>query len=118
MDRLVDVLETVGAGIDERDAETLAGLLTGLGRNRHAAGGGNRFEADGDVDIVAEHLVFVGHHIAHMDADSKLHDAVGGEVLFRSAIIICIAIAASMAPTMLGNSSRKPSPVFFTSRPP
>ena len=28
------------------------------------------------------------------------------------------AIAASVAPTIEGNSSRKPSPVFFTTRPP
>jgi len=36
----------------------------------------------------------------------------------RSAISVCIAIAASVAPTIEGNSSRKPSPVFFTTRPP
>ena len=81
MDRLVDVLEPVGAGIDQRDAEALAGLVTGLARNRHAAGGGNRFEADGDVDVVAEHLVLVGHHVAHVDAHAELHEAVGGKVM-------------------------------------
>ena len=69
------------AGIDQRDAETLAGLMTGLARNRDAAGRGNRFEPDGDVDVVAEHLVLVGHHVAHVDAHAELHDAIGGQVL-------------------------------------
>ena len=41
-----------------------------------------------------------------------------GSWSLRSAISACIAIAASIAPTTLGNSSRKPSPVFFTIRPP
>ena len=59
----------------------LAGLVIGLARNRDAAGGGDRFEADGDVDVVAEHLVLVGHHVAHMDAHAELHDAVGGDVV-------------------------------------
>ena len=36
----------------------------------------------------------------------------------RSAISACIPTADSIAPTTLGNSSRKPSPVFFTNRPP
>ena len=81
MDRFVDVLEPVRAGIDQRDAETLAGLMAGLARNRDAAGGGNRFEPDGDVDVVAEHLVLVGHHVAHVDAHPELHEAIGGKVL-------------------------------------
>jgi hypothetical protein len=41
LDRLVDVLEPVGAGVGQRHAEALAGLMTGLARNRHAAGSGN-----------------------------------------------------------------------------
>ena len=81
VDRLVDVLEPVGAGVDQRDAEAFAGLMAGLARNRHAAGGGDRFEADGDVDVVAEHLVLVGHHVAHVDAHAELHGSIGREVL-------------------------------------
>ena len=54
IDRLGDVLETVRAGIDKGGAEVLAGLGAGLGRNRHAAGNGDGFEAGGDVDIVPE----------------------------------------------------------------
>ena len=81
LDRLLDILEPVGTGIDERDAETLACFMTGLARNRHAAGGGDRFEADGDVDVVAEHLVLVGHHVAHVDAHAELHGSIGGQVL-------------------------------------
>ena len=63
------------------DAEALAGLVTGLARHRDAAGRGNRFEADGDVDVVAEHLVLIGHHVAHVDAEAELHGSIGGQVL-------------------------------------
>ena len=66
----------MNAGIGKGRAEVLAGLIVGLGRGGHAAGGGNRFEADGDVDAVPEHLVLVGHHIAHVDAETELHDPV------------------------------------------
>ena len=54
--------------------------MTGLARNRHAAGSGNRFEADRDVDVVAEHLVLVGHHVAHVNAHAELHGSIGGKV--------------------------------------
>ena len=76
MDRLGDVLEAVNAGIDQGRAEVLAGLMVGFGGDGDAAGGGDRFEADGDVDTVAEHLVLVGHHIAHVDAETELHDPI------------------------------------------
>ena len=55
--------------------------MIGLGRNREAAGRGHRFEPDGDIHIVPEHLFLVGHHIAHVDAQTELHDPVGGEVV-------------------------------------
>ena len=80
MDRLLDILEPVRTGIDQRDTEALAGLMVGLARDRDAAGRGDRFQADGDVDVVAEHLVLIGHHVAHVDAHAELHDAVGGQV--------------------------------------
>src|SRR5258708_36696525 len=82
MDRLITGLETVVAGINKGDAdEMLAGLPMCLGGNGHAAWGGNRFKADGDVDIIPEHLVFVGHHIAHVDAQTELHDPIGRDVV-------------------------------------
>ena len=81
MDRLGDVLEPVNAGVDQGSAEVLAGLMIGLGGDGHAAGGGNRFEADGDVHPVPEHLVLVGHHIAHVDAETELHDPIGGQLV-------------------------------------
>ena len=81
LDRLVDILEPVRAGIGQRDAEALAGLVIGLAGNRDAAGGGHRFQPDGDVDVVAEHLVLVGHHVAHVDAHAEVHDAIGGQVM-------------------------------------
>ena len=58
----------------------LAGLAVGLVRHRHAAGARDRFEADGDVDVVTEHLVFVGDHVAHVDAHAEPHGAVGGQL--------------------------------------
>ena len=65
----------------QRDAEAFTGLVTGLARDCHAAGSGDRFEADGDVDVVAEHLVLVGHHVAHVDAHAELHGSIGREML-------------------------------------
>ena len=44
-----------------------------------------------------------------------MHHAVVGQVMVAFRHCVCIAIAASIAPMMLGNSSRKPSPVFLTS---
>ncbi len=81
MDRLGDVLEPVNAGVDQGSSEVLAGLVIGLGGDGHAAGGGDRLEADGDVDTVPEHLVLVGHHIAHVDAKTELHDPIGGQLV-------------------------------------
>jgi hypothetical protein len=80
LDRVLDILEAVRAGIDQRDAEALAGLMTRLAGDRDAAGRGDRFEADGDVDVVAEHLVLVGHHVAHVDAEAELHRSIGGQM--------------------------------------
>ncbi len=59
----------------------LAGLVVGLGRNRDAAGRRHRLEADGDVHTIPEYLVFIGDHIAHMDAEAELHDAIGRKVM-------------------------------------
>ena len=81
MNRLGDVLEAVYAGVDQRSAEVLAGLMVGLGGDGDAAGGGDRLEADGDVHTVPEHLVLVGHHIAHVDAETELHDPIGRQLL-------------------------------------
>ena len=53
-----------------------ARLLVGLSGNGDAAGSGDGFEANGDVDAVAENLVLVGHHIAHVDAEAKLHEPI------------------------------------------
>ena len=59
----------------------LAGLLVGLGRDREAAGARHGFEADGNVDIVTEDLVLVGDDVAHVDAEAKLHGAIGGQMV-------------------------------------
>ena len=58
-----------------------AGLAIGLCRHRHAAGGGDRFEPDGDVDPIPEYLVLVGDHISHVDADETVHGAFHGQMV-------------------------------------
>ncbi len=68
------------AGIDQRRAQMLAGFAICLVRYGHAAGACDRFQADGDIHVVAEHLVLVGDHVAHMDAHSEPHGAVGGQL--------------------------------------
>ncbi len=80
MDRLGYVLETVNAGIGKGCMEVFASLVVGLGGGGDTAGGGNRLEPDGDVHAVAEHLILVGHHVAHVDAETELHDPVRGQL--------------------------------------
>ncbi|MFK4535663.1 hypothetical protein ABIA00_003846 [Bradyrhizobium ottawaense] len=80
-DCILDVLEAMIAGIDQRHAEMLARLLVGLGRDRKAAGTRDRLQADGDVDIVTEYLVLIGDDVAHVDAEAELHGAVGRQMV-------------------------------------
>src|SRR5438270_11626641 len=79
--RLFDVLQTMTAGIDKAGAEMPAGLMIGLCRNSDPTGGGERFEADGDVHIVPEYFVFVGQHVSHVDAETKPHGPVCRKVI-------------------------------------
>ena len=58
-----------------------AGLTPGLGRNRHPTGSGNRLEPGGDIHVIAEQIVLVGHHVAHVDAETELHDTVCGKLV-------------------------------------
>ena len=81
MDRVLDVLEAVMSGIDQGHAEMLAGFAIGFGGDRNAARGGDRLEADGDVDVVSEQFVLVGHHVAHVDAEPKVHGAIRRELV-------------------------------------
>jgi len=66
----------------------------------------NRFNADRDVDAVAEYFVFVGDHIPHVDAHTELHHPVCREMVVPFLHQACIAIADSIASTMLENSTR------------
>ena len=59
----------------------LARLMVGLGRNGDTAGRGHRFKANGDVHAVPEHLVLVGDHISHVDAETELHGPVGRQMI-------------------------------------
>jgi hypothetical protein len=55
--------------------------MVGLRRNRHAAGSGRRFKADGDVHTISEYFVFVGEHISHVDAEAEVHGSVCREMI-------------------------------------
>ena len=50
--------------------------MIGFCRNGDPTGSSDRFEADGDVHIVAEYFVFVGQHVSHVDAQTKPHGPV------------------------------------------
>ena len=56
--------------------EVLARFLIGLAGNGDAARCGDGFKADRDVHAVAKNLVFVGHHVAHVNAEAELHDPI------------------------------------------
>ena len=59
----------------------LDGFPVGLGRDRKSPWSCDGFHADGDVDVVAEQFVLVGHHVAHVDAEPELHGPIGGQVV-------------------------------------
>src|SRR5271165_469088 len=84
VDGIGDVLETVAAGIDHGDVEMPAYLAIGLCRNRDPAWRGGLLEADGDVHVVAKHLILVGDYIAHVDTESEMHGAIGGQMFVAS----------------------------------
>ena len=65
----------------QSDCEVLAGFGVGLLRNRDAARGRDRLEPHRDVDVVAEQLVLVGQHVAHMDAHAEMHGSICGKVV-------------------------------------
>src|SRR5712692_6315370 len=53
-------------------------------RNADASRMGEAFEARRDVDAVAVDLLAIDHHVAEVDADAKLHSAVGWQTyVFR-----------------------------------
>ena len=54
----------------------LAGFPIGLAGNGDAAGRSDGFETNRNIDAVAKNLVLVGHHIAHVDAEAKLHEPI------------------------------------------
>ncbi|MBA7648072.1 hypothetical protein ES703_55852 [subsurface metagenome] len=79
VDGLADVFQVLAAGADQNGADVFARFEIGFFGDRNAALGRRRFEANRDVDVVAEHLVLVGDHVAHVDAHAEFHDPVCGE---------------------------------------
>ena len=76
-----DVLDALLAEVVEGRLQALAHrALDGVG-HRHAARLGDPFQARGDVDAVAvDRAVGLLHDVAEVDADAKLHAAIGGDV--------------------------------------
>ena len=68
-----DVVQSLLAEIAEGHIELSGGVLLDPRRDAHAARFGERFEAGGDVDAVAENVaVSLDKDVALMDADAKL----------------------------------------------
>ena len=72
-----DVLQLRLAEILEGEVEPSGGVLLHPRRDADAAGLGERFEASGDVDAVAEDVAVLDDDVTLVDADAEL-DAVGG----------------------------------------
>jgi len=70
----------------QADAEMLAGPPHGALRKCHSAGGGNRFQAGGDVAHIPDTFSSSSHHIAHVDAQGGIALPYARMWLFRSPI--------------------------------
>ncbi len=82
-----------------------------------AAGGGNRFQARGHIDRIAQQVVAAFDHIAQVDADAQHHLVVGAGLALADRIASWISSADRTASTGLTNSASKPSPVSLKMRP-
>ena len=76
--RAGDVLDALFAEILEVDRKLVANLIAGGARDADAAGPGQCFEPRGDVDAVAEDVLALDDHVAHVDADAELEPALLG----------------------------------------
>src|SRR5262249_36050898 len=69
--RSSDVLDALVAQILERIGELVADLLAHGSRDANPAGVSDRLQPSGNIDAVAEDVVFLNDHVAEIDADSK-----------------------------------------------
>jgi hypothetical protein len=79
--RLRDVFHPLLAQILEGKAAHLADVVTHAARNANTAGIGQRFEASGNIDTVAEYIVILDHEFADIDADAEFQAMLGRLVL-------------------------------------
>jgi hypothetical protein len=76
-----DVLDALLAEVVEGRLQALAQRALDRVGHRHATRLGDPFQARGDVDAVAvDRAVGLLHDVAEMDADAKLHAAIGGDI--------------------------------------
>ena len=71
------------------------------------------FEAEGDVDAVAEDIVLLKDHVAEIDPDPKQDTPLFGDTPLAVSISRRISIAQRTGSVTLENSDKNPSPVFF-----
>src|SRR5215469_13145915 len=80
MDRPRDVLDALLAAVFELGVQPAADLIAHRGGYTDAAGLGERFQARGNIDAVAENIVVFDDHVAEIDADAKLDGTCCGDV--------------------------------------
>ena len=116
-DRVLDVLELLGAAVDEADVRQLAAdLVIDLRRHADRARVRDRFEAGGDVDAVAVEIVALDDDVADIDADAELQrPGVGLRVAGGDGPLALDG--ADDAETALANSATTESPAEPKMRP-
>jgi hypothetical protein len=83
VDRPLDVLEALFAGIVYAELHLPWELFVNSSGHEHAAGLRNLLQPRGDVDAVADQVVAIDNDIAEMDADAKNDGFLGGSVELR-----------------------------------
>ena len=79
-DGLRDVLDRLLAQEVGAERQLALDLVVDAAGNVDAAGLGQRLQAGGDVDAIAEEVVALDHHVAEVDADPELEPPVLGQL--------------------------------------
>ena len=117
-DRAVDVFEVLLAQIVELDPDFSSNVIVGSGRDADAAGLCNALKPCRDVNAVPENVVGLDDHVADVDSHTESNTRPS---VIRDCKFLDTGLELHSSPnrlTALGNSAKKPSPVFFTIRPP
>ena len=78
----VDVLDLLGPEW-EKVTRSLSDIFLGCCRQANASWLGERLQARGDVDAIAEQIATLHHDVADMDSDSELKPALPRESDWR-----------------------------------